>query len=151
MTTVLKRQIAGLVLGLSSLLFASGVNAALLLDTSFATNFPFGPFLPTEPVEIVITLKNASSDHAITMCEGPCLGDSFTYSLGGLASIPNGYTFYFGDDPVEAVFDDQIAGTLIPGAERDFIFGVYTPIEPVSLGFYSFLPVRLGSPCRPAS
>jgi hypothetical protein len=104
-----------------------------------AKNFPFGPFLPTESIEIVITLKNASPDQALTICEGVCLGDALTYSLGGLASIPTGYSFYFGNELEEAVFDGQIAGTLLPRAERDFIFGVYTPVAAVAPGMYAFL------------
>ena len=131
-------RLASFSAGLSAIFLPLGASAALLLETSFADNFPFGPFSPTEPIEIAITLRNSSADQALTICEGPCLGDSNTFSLGGLASIPTGYTFYFGDDPVEAVFDGQAAGTLLPGAEIDFIFGVYTPLAPASPGFYPF-------------
>jgi MYXO-CTERM domain-containing protein len=66
------------------------------------------------------------------------LGDSNTFSLGGLASIPTGYTFFFGDEQEEAVFDGQIAGTLLAGAEKDFIFGIYTPLGAVTPGMYPF-------------
>jgi len=58
--------------------------------------------------------------------------------LGGLASIPTGYSFYFGNDPVEAVFDGQIAGALNPGQTKDFVFGIYTPIGKAAAGFYPF-------------
>jgi PEP-CTERM motif-containing protein len=119
-------------------LHASGVHAEVLFSTSFAKNFPFGPFLPQEAIEVIVTLTNISPDQTITICEGVCIGDVNTYSLGGLASIPPGYTFFFGDDPVEAVFDGQIAGPLLPGAEKDFIFGVYTPTVPASPGLYPF-------------
>jgi hypothetical protein len=138
MNKSLRQQLVGLALGLSTVLLPSGAGAALLLETSFAENFPFGPFSPTEPIEIVVTFKNSSAEQTLTICEGPCLGDSNTFSLGGLASIPTGYTFYFGDEPQEDVFDGQIEGTLLAGAERDFIFGIYSPLAPVAPGLYPF-------------
>jgi hypothetical protein len=137
MIRLLSSQLGALALGLSSALLPS-TSAALLLETSFVANFPFGPFSPTESIEILVTLKNSSADQTLTICEGPCLGDSNTFSLGGLASIPTGYTFYFGDDPLEDVFDGQIEGTLLPGAEQDFIFGIYSPVAPVTPGLYPF-------------
>jgi hypothetical protein len=110
-------------------LAASAANAALLLDVSWSKNLPFGPFLPNESIEVIASVTNVSPDQTITICEGPCIGDSFTYSFGGLTSFltASAYSFYFGDDPVEAVFDGQIAGTLLPGQEKDFVFGVFTP------------------------
>jgi hypothetical protein len=120
-------------------LLATSAHAAVLLSASFSKNFPFGPFLPDEAIEVVTTVTNTSPDQTITICEGVCIGDTFTYSLGGLASIPPGYSFYFGNFPAEAVFDGQIAGSLLPGQEKDFIFGVYTPTAPASPGFYGFL------------
>lgn len=119
-------------------LVATSANAALLLSVSYSKNFPFGPFLPNDSIEIVASVTNISPDQTITICEGVCIGDSYTYSFGGLASIPNGYSFYFGNAPAEAVFDGQIAGALLPGQEKDFIFGVYSPTAPASPGFYSF-------------
>lgn len=119
-------------------LFAAGAQAELLLSTSFSGNFPFGPFKPNEKIEIVVSLTNVSPDKTITICEGPCIGDSLTYSLGGLASIPTGYSFYFGDKKAEDVFDGQIEGELLPGQEKDFIFGVYDPDGQVEPGWYSF-------------
>jgi hypothetical protein len=119
-------------------LLATGAQAELLLSTSFAENFPFGPFRPNEKIEIVVSLTNTSFDQTITICEGPCIGDSFTYSLGGQASIPAGYTFYFGDKKKEDVFDSQIEGELLPGQHKDFIFGVYDPDGRVEPGWYSF-------------
>ena len=119
-------------------LLATGAQAELLLSTSFSDNFPFGPFRPNEKIEILISLTNISPDKTISICEGPCIGDSLTYSLGGAASIPNGYTFFFGDKKSEDVFDGQIEGELLPGQEKDFIFGVYDPLGKVDPGFYSF-------------
>ena len=133
-----KSRLGTLALCLSILLLPSGASAALLLETSFADNFPFGPFTPSESIEIVVTLKNSSADQALTICEGPCLGDANTFSLGGLASIPAGYTFFFGDESLENVFDGQIEGTLLPGTERDFIFGIYSPVVPAAPGLYPF-------------
>jgi hypothetical protein len=118
-------------------LHASSAHAQVLFTTSFSENFPFGPFFPQESIEIIATLGNSSAQ-TLTICEGPCIGDANTYSLGGLASIPDGYTFFFGDDPVEAVFDNQIAGPLLPGQEKDFIFGIYTPTAPATPGLYPF-------------
>jgi hypothetical protein len=125
-------------LAVGAALLTSSVHAEVLLGVSFSDNFPFGPFLPNESIEIFATVTNDSADQTITICEGVCIGDSFTYSLGGLASIPSGYSFFFGNVPDEAVFDGQVAGALLPGAERDFIFGVYTPIAPASPGMYAF-------------
>lgn len=120
-------------------LLAANAQAELLISTSFADNFPLGPFRPNEKIEIVVSLTNTSPDKTVTICEGPCIGDSLTYALGGLASIPTGYSFYFGDKKHEAVFDGQIAGELLPGEEKDFIFGVYDPDGKVEPGWYSFL------------
>ena len=74
--------------------------------------------------------------------------------MGGLASIPPGYSFYFGDAPEEDVFDGQIEGTLLPGADRDFIFGIYTPLGPASPGMYGFsaqLQIFAATDDRPCS
>ena len=129
------RRLAHFALGMS---LAMNANAALLLDTSFADNFPLGPFKPNQKIDIVVSLTNPSPDHTVTLCEGPCLGDMFTYSLGGLASIPDGYSFYFGDKKPEDVFDGQIEGPLLPGATKSFVFGVYTPDGKAAPGWYSF-------------
>ena len=129
------RRLAHFALGMS---LAMNASAALLLDTSFADNFPLGPFKPNQKVDIVVSLTNSSPDHTLTLCEGPCLGDVFTYSLGGLASIPDGYSFYFGDKKREDVFDGQIEGPLLPGATKSFVFGVYTPEGKAEPGWYSF-------------
>jgi hypothetical protein len=137
-THLLTKSAARIVLAVAGLILALSASAELLLSTSFSKNFPFGPFLPTESIEIIITLTNISPDQPLTICEGVCVGDAFTYSLGGLASIPPGYSFYFGDEPEEDVFDGQIEGTLLPGAESDFVFGIYTPIAPVDPGMYGF-------------
>lgn len=120
-------------------LLAHSAHGAVLLSVSFSKNFPFGPFAPNEAIEVVTSVTNISPDQTITICEGVCIGDEFTYSLGGLASNPSGYSFYFGNLPVEPVFDGQIAGALLPGQEKDFVFGVYTPTAPASPGHYGFV------------
>ncbi len=127
-----------LVLLVAGAFVAVSAEAAILLSTSFSDNFPFGPFRPRERIEVVISLTNTSTDQPITICEGPCIGDVFTYSLGGQASIPTGYSFFFGDRRREDVFDGQIEGTLAPGATEDFIFGVYDPIGRTAPGRYGF-------------
>jgi hypothetical protein len=132
------QAICKLVLLTAGAFVAASAQAAILLSTSFSDNFPFGPFRPRERIEIVISLTNTSTDRTITICEGPCIGDAFTYSLGGQASIPNGYSFFFGDRRREDVFDGQIEGTLAPGATEDFIFGVYDPIGRTAPGRYGF-------------
>lgn len=132
---ILAQKIAALAIGT---LLATSAQGALLLSTSFSENFPFGPFKPNEKVEVVVSLTNISPDETVTICEGPCLGDSLTYSLGGLASIPSGYSFYFGDKKAEDVFDGQIEGELLPGDTKEFTFGVYTPDGKAAPGWYSF-------------
>ena len=116
--------------------FACTSHAELLLSGTFSKNLPFGPFLPNEVIEVIASFTNISPDQTITICEGPCIGDSYTFSLGGFASVPLGYSFYFGNVAEEAVFDGQIAGVLLPGEERDFVFGVFSPIGPASPGLY---------------
>ena len=120
------------------LLVSVHANAALLLGASFSTNLPFGPFLPDEAIEVRVTLTNLSPDQTITICEGVCIGDELTYSLGGLASIPSGYSFFWGNIPAGSVFDGQIAGALLPGEEKVFVFGIYTPDVTVTPGLYGF-------------
>lgn len=122
-------------------LLASSVQAELLLDISWSKNFPFGPFLPNEEIEIIATAKNVSADQTITICEGVCLGDAFTYSLGGWTSLPSEYDFYFGniDNDDTVPFDGQIAGNLLPGEEQDFVYGVFVPIGSVDTGWYDFV------------
>ena len=132
------RAITKLVVLVAGAFVAVSAQAAILLSTSFSDNFPFGPFRPSERIEILISLTNTSTDQPITICEGSCIGDAFTYSLGGAASLPNEYSFFFGNRRVEDVFDGQIEGTLNPGATEDFIFGVYDPIGRVAPGRYSF-------------
>src|SRR5687768_17600283 len=123
----MQRNLIKLAVLICGVLLASTAQAALLLSTSFEENFPFGPFQPRQLIRVVVSLTNISSDQTITICEGVCIGDEFTYSLGGLASIPNGYSFFFGNRRFEDVFDGQIEGTIRPGRTEDFIFGVYNP------------------------
>lgn len=73
--------------------------AQSLLSGSFAG--PIGPFTTTQPVVIKATVTNISAVETITICPGVCLGDVNTYSLGGLASAPIGYSFYFGNDSAD--------------------------------------------------
>lgn len=116
----------------------------LLLEGSFAINIadgtPFGPFKENEVIRLLATVKNISTDQSISICEGICLGDEFTYSLGGFANTPNGYlaTFGNGGDTSEGWLNGQIAGTLLPGQTKEFVFRTYTPTELVEPGFYSF-------------
>jgi hypothetical protein len=112
--------------------------APVLLSTSFSKNFPLGPFKPNESIEIWASLTNTSADQTITICEGPCIGDSLTYSLGGQASLPDGYSFFFGDKRQEDVFDGQVEGALAPGATVDFIFGMFVPNMKMDPGLYAF-------------
>ena len=91
------RAIRKLVVVFAGVFVAASAQATILLSASFSDNFPFGPFRPRERIEILISLTNTSTDQAITICEGVCIGDEFTYSLGAVASIPNGYSFSVGD------------------------------------------------------
>src|SRR5688572_25301300 len=118
------RAIKTLAMFVAGTFVTASAQAAILLSASFSDNFPFGPFRPRESIEILISLTNTSTDQTITICEGVCIGDAFTYSLGALASIPNGYSFSFGDRRFDnrLPFDGQIEGTLNPGATEDFVF-----------------------------
>jgi hypothetical protein len=132
-----------------ALLLSLGIptHAEVLLQIDWSQNIPLGPFLPNEPVEIIGTAINISPDQTITICEGLCVGT--TYSLGALTSLPSEYYFYFGDvgcaDPNvsscdgQTTFDGQLAGTLAPGEEKDFVYGVFTPKGFVDDGFYNFM------------
>jgi hypothetical protein len=126
-------------------LVAATASAELLLYGSFADNIPFGPFATNEEIEVVASLKNLSPDHTITICEGACIGDEFTYSLGAWTSIPNGYSFFHGNggDTSVGIWKGQIAGPLLPGEEKDFVFGVFVPSSAVVPGWYGVFVNRL--------
>lgn len=115
-------------------------NAAPLLSISLGP-VPLGPFTPNETVVITGTATNTSADQVISICEGVCIGNSLTYSLGARASIPNGYTFRFGGggNATLGFLDGKLAGQLLPGAQKKFIFGEFSPISPALPGAYSFL------------
>lgn len=128
---------------LGGMLCAVAASAAPLLSANYSKSFvggSFGPFYTDQDVVIIAALKNESVTQDLTICPGVCLGGPFTYSLGGLASIPLGYSFFFGSDPgsVPDGFDGQTIGTLAAGAERDFIFGIYRPDGGALPGTYGF-------------
>ena len=58
-----------LLFGVLGLLLSANAQA-VLIDISFSDNFPFGPFLPNEDIEIAISLTNNSAAQAVTICEG---------------------------------------------------------------------------------
>jgi hypothetical protein len=128
------------VVAISMLAFARETHASVILSVTYEKSFPFGPFTPTETIEVVATATNTSADRSIFICEGVCIGDPFTYSLGASASIPNGYSFHFGDggDTASGFLNGQIAGELLPGQEKDFLLGEYLPISQAQLGTYGF-------------
>lgn len=136
MRSKLLQSIVAIVLALTTMI----ANAGPLLNGSFAMNIPFGPFAPNSLVIILASVTNVSPDHTVTICEGVCTGDEYTYSLGGLASIPNGYSFAFGNggDTSLGIWNGQIAGALLPGEVRQFIFGIYTPMGAAAPGWYGF-------------
>jgi hypothetical protein len=115
--------------------------ASLLLDASLSAESPFGPFLPTDTIIIGGTATNTSSNQSISICEGICIGDANTFSLGAAASIPNGYSFLFGNGGDQSVgfLDGQLNGVLAPLQSKQFIFAEFSPEGGVaSPGNYSF-------------
>jgi MYXO-CTERM domain-containing protein len=125
------------------MLCAVTASAAPILSANFSKNIvggPFGPFTTDQDVVIIATLKNESATQELSICPGICTGGPFTYSLGGLASTPQGYSFFFGNDPGSEPdgFDSQTLGPLAPGAERDFTFGINRPALGLLPGTVSF-------------
>lgn len=140
-TSRVRLRLAALLLSL--LVLPAGAQASPLLSVDYSKNFPFGPFTPDETIKIFATATNTSADQAISICEGVCLGDTSTYSLGAgvfKAGIPNGYTFHLGNggDTSLGFLNGQIGGQLLPGEKRDFILGEYVPLFPVQTGTYGF-------------
>jgi hypothetical protein len=134
--------------------FAPVAAAQSLLSGSFVG--AIGPFTTTQPVVIRATVTNISAVETISICPGICVGDVNTYSLGGFASVPIGYSSYFGNDPTDEpgtdTYDNQIVGPLAPGQTKEFVFGVFTPGPSVTPGWYAFgteLQVFAATPERP--
>jgi hypothetical protein len=130
-------RLAGLLLLLVA--FAGEARAqSPLLSVDFSKSVPLGPFRKNETVQIIGTVTNTSIDQPIVICEGICIGDEFTYSLGALASIPDGYTFRFGirKNTKLGFLNGQIAGELLPGESKDFVFGEFLPISNLEPGTY---------------
>src|SRR5215469_10301247 len=147
----MRRLVGWLFLVLASI--SSPAHASLLADISLGS-LPFGPFLPDEPVVIAGSATNISNQ-SITLCEGICLGDATTYSLGALASSPGSYVFFFGNggDASAGFLDGQLNGVLLPGQTRTFTFGEYVPISvstpPGFYGFFDQLQIFATTPDRP--
>ena len=120
------------------MLWTASAHAQLFLDSSFSKIFPFDPFLLNESFEVLASARDISIAHAISICEGVCTGDSYTNALGAWTTLPDDYSFYFGnvDNYPEFLFDGQIAGTLLPGEAKDFVYGVFTSASTVSPGWY---------------
>jgi hypothetical protein len=137
------RRLAVALVALASLTCNTPSQATLLLQASIGT-IPFGPFSPTDSVIISGTVTNVSPDQTITICEG-CVDGSNTYSLGGSAFTPTPtaahYTFSFGNggDVSAGFLDGQLAGSLVPGQSKTFIFGEFIPNSGfVPVGLYGF-------------
>lgn len=113
-------------------------SAAPLLDIAWGP-FPFGPFLANQTVVVSGTATNNTLG-ALTICEGVCIGDVSTISMGALASIPVGYSFAFGNggDTSAGFLNGQLAGLIAPGETKNFIFGQFFPDATVSPGSYGF-------------
>lgn len=130
----------GCVLLVLSMFINTGISQAYpLLQGSFGINIlngPIGPYAVDEQVTILATVYNISADQTIFICDGICIGDANTYSIGGLATSPNGYSFVFGDG--HEPFGSTLVGDLLPGQEKTFVYGVYTPNDNLLPGWYSF-------------
>src|SRR4051812_28872420 len=75
----------------------TGAQAGPILAADFGVNIPFGPFFASQPIVIKSLLTNTSSTETLSICDGVCVGGPNTFSLGGAAFIPNGYSFLWGD------------------------------------------------------
>lgn len=111
-----------------------------LLTVDYSKNFPFGPFGTDQSITIYATATNNSPDQTISICEGVCLGNANTYSLGALVSIPQDYTFSWGTGPDSSLgfLNGQLAGELLPNQTKDFVFGLFTPTTIPQLGTHNF-------------
>jgi len=136
----MKRAIAAALASVCLALGSSFASAETLLTGTFGPNLPFGPFAPNEKIPILVEVTNSSLDRSISVCEGVCIGDGYTYSLGGWTSSPYGYTFEFGNggDTSLGPWNGQIAGPLVAGETKTFIFGIYTPVGAVEPKWYPF-------------
>lgn len=121
--------------------------AASQLDISYNKNLSngvFGPFTPTQDIPVIATFRNTSLDQTITICEGACIGDNKTYSLGAQVWItqsiaPYGFVFGNGNDNSMGWLNNQIAGTLLPGQSKDVIVGIYKGNSLIMPGEYSYI------------
>lgn len=94
--------------------------ALSILKFSFSGNLPFGPFFPNEVVKASFSLTNISLNQMITICEGSCIRDEFTYSPGDVASTLSGCLSFFGNALFDSASDGGIAGALLPGEEKNY-------------------------------
>jgi hypothetical protein len=131
------------VLGALAMLGFQSAQASPILDVSIG-EIPFGPFSSSQAILITGTVNNPSPNEPLTICEGVCIGDTTTFSLGASSFIPtattNNYSFFFGDggDASLGFLDGQIAGLLNPGQTKDFVFAELVPISTVAPGQYGF-------------
>jgi len=129
--------------------------ATTIPSVSFADSLPLGPFSTSQTVIVKASITNASATDTISLCEGVCVGDANTFSLGAMSEYDSlYYDFFFGDggDTSLGFLDGQIAGPLGPGQTKDFIFSEYVPLPSVEPGLYDFfaqLQVFAATPDRP--
>jgi hypothetical protein len=139
---------------LAAVVISAGFAGCYQADASFLAvsigEIPFGPFHPNDTVTITGTATNISPDQSISICEGVCVGDTDTFSLGASAFTPTAtvadYSFLFGNggDTSIGFLDGQLAGILDPGQTKTFTFGEYVPKGGfASPGFYGFGPLQL--------
>jgi hypothetical protein len=92
--------VAAALVVISTLLFSWSQAWAISLQVGIGT-IPFGPFSSSDTVIITGTATNDSLDQTISICEGGCVGDINTFSLGASAFTPTAtttyYSFLFGD------------------------------------------------------
>ncbi len=123
---------------------ATNAQGQVLLQGSFAVNtpfnLPFGPFGTSQTIVVKATVTNVSPTQTIAICPvSTCVGDPYTYVLGGSVSIPNGYNFFYGDGSDTRALGDHVAGPLAPGQTKEFIYGIFTPASsPVAPDAYPF-------------
>jgi hypothetical protein len=123
------------------LVFIPAISFAFPLEGSFGPNIhngqPMGPYAPGEAFQLLVSITN-TTDHALTICGAICIGDADTFALGGLASIPNGFNFYWGSNPSNTWFDSDIIGSIDAGSTEVYVFGTYTVLPTTNIGWYSF-------------
>ena len=122
------RAIRRLILLIAGASVTASAHAAILLSASFSDNFPFGPFRPRERIEILISLTNTSTDQTITICEGPCIGDALTYSLGGLPAFLMNTLFSSGTVAERTSLTGRLKEHLIRVRQRISYSACMTPL-----------------------